>query len=351
MESDNSGSPQNEGNNIQKYVMSLLFIQTKELHKKYHNDLELSPINYYLIDKEWLDNYKQKNFYDSSVEMLKSFDDYNDYEDFRQKIKSSFNIDEKNIYSIEEKYDKKNYLDKKEKIEKYSSAFNREGELVQEQFIKECYRDIRVFQIQEGYIGNETILLTDEDNDNVVYSYSLVENPENINNFYIQVESILIFGSSNIMAEEFNFLVDCQGIKNYLNRKNIDISKNEEQDILDNKGQKIGIFLNLKKSSNLQNQKDILRTKPYFNNNQNNQQNYLPTLNDALNSNNNNNNFNFINEGPSAQNYILNNNNSNLINNGSNHMNNNNIINNNNFNFINQGSTDMNSQNNIINNK
>ena len=92
--------------------MSLLFIQTKELHKKYHNDLELSPINYYLIDKEWLDNYKQKNFYDSSVEMLKSFDDYNDYEDFRQKIKSSFNIDEKNIYSIEEKYDKKNYLDK-----------------------------------------------------------------------------------------------------------------------------------------------------------------------------------------------------------------------------------------------
>ncbi len=216
--------------------MSLLFIQTKELYKQYHNDFQLSPINYYLIDKDWLDNYKQKNNYNYSVEMLKYFDDYNDYEDFRQKIKSLYKIDERNIYSIEEKYDNKNYLDKKEKIEKYSSSFNREGELVQEQFIKECYRDIRVFQIQIGYIGNETILLIDEDNDNVVYSYSLVENPENINNFYIQVESVFIFNSSNTMNEEFNFLLDCKGIKNYLTRKNIDISKNEEQYIFGNEG-------------------------------------------------------------------------------------------------------------------
>ena len=46
-----------------KFKMALLYAQTRELKKLYEEDMELSPPNYYLVDKDWLDQYKEKNNY------------------------------------------------------------------------------------------------------------------------------------------------------------------------------------------------------------------------------------------------------------------------------------------------
>ena len=231
-----------------QYIMSLLYAQTKELQKQFHRDMEVSPMPYYLVDKEWLDNYKQKNDYKSIAQNLNSFNDYNDYDDFREKIRESLQIDQSNNIKNKEKYNPENDLKKIEKNEKYSLAYNIEGELVSHQFIRECFNDVRCFRQRDAIVGNETILITDEDNDNVVYSYSLVQSPQNSNDFYFKIEHALIFNTSPTMGEEFGYIADCKGITNYLNKNKIDALKNEEQVILNNKGQKIGIVLNLKKN-------------------------------------------------------------------------------------------------------
>ena len=322
MESNESGNEEMKGkNNSNKYIMSLLYAQTKELQKQFHSDMEVSPMPYYLVDKEWLDNFKKKNDYKSIAQNLNSFNDYNDYDDFREKIRKSLEIEQNNKIKNEEKYNPENDSKKKEKNEKYNLTFNMEGELVSYQFIRECFNDVRCFRQRDAIVGNETILITDEDNDNVVYSYSLVESSQNINDFYIKVENALMFDSSITIGEEFGNIADCKGINNYLNKNKIDALKNEEQEIFNNKGQKIGIVLNLKKSPIQQN-----IAKPFGNNNGESN-----PISDLSNINNQMQNPQFLN---------------NIISNDNNYPNNmNNNMLNNNFNPINQGISDINSNN------
>ena len=49
----------------QFYKMALLYTQTKELHEKYEQEMQISPLKYYLVAKKWLDNYKSKNNYNA----------------------------------------------------------------------------------------------------------------------------------------------------------------------------------------------------------------------------------------------------------------------------------------------
>ncbi len=44
-----------QSDNNKKYLMSLLYKQTKELHRFYNSPIE-GKKNYYLLNKEWLDN-------------------------------------------------------------------------------------------------------------------------------------------------------------------------------------------------------------------------------------------------------------------------------------------------------
>ena len=94
IENENGNQNKNENNKEKKYKMSLLFIQTKELQKYYNQEMEISPKNYYLVDKNWLDNYKEENNYKNATEMLKVFDDWEDYDDFKQKIRISYGVEE-----------------------------------------------------------------------------------------------------------------------------------------------------------------------------------------------------------------------------------------------------------------
>ena len=79
--------------NKQNYKMSLLFIQTKELKRFYNAKIEQNLKIYNLVDKAWLDKYKEKNDY-KSADMFDSFNDWKDYEDFKQVMGDSFLVDE-----------------------------------------------------------------------------------------------------------------------------------------------------------------------------------------------------------------------------------------------------------------
>lgn len=86
--------------NLKKYKMTLLFTQTRYLHEKYNNDMELSPETYYLVDKKWLDDYKQRNEYNKIVQKLKNSPGYNNYHNEKAKIQKELNIDQSNLTTI-----------------------------------------------------------------------------------------------------------------------------------------------------------------------------------------------------------------------------------------------------------
>ena len=80
--------------NKQNYKMSLLFIQTKELKRLFNSKMENSLKKYHIVDKSWLDEFKAKNEYKSAIEMFDSFNDWQNYEDFRDVMGDSFLVDD-----------------------------------------------------------------------------------------------------------------------------------------------------------------------------------------------------------------------------------------------------------------
>ena len=91
----------------ERYKMALLFIQTKEIQKLYNSNIENSPKNYYLVSKEWLDKYKKDNNYDYAISMFNSFNEWENYSDFKQKISKYFDKDKINftIFKAEDALD------------------------------------------------------------------------------------------------------------------------------------------------------------------------------------------------------------------------------------------------------
>ena len=106
--------------NAETYKMTLLFTQTRLLHKSYNQEKILSPFTYYLVDKDWLDNYKKKNNYDKIVKKLKDSPGYDDYFAVRDKLLKDLDIDKNNLTSIEvENVIEYFFLSKKQNLEKY----------------------------------------------------------------------------------------------------------------------------------------------------------------------------------------------------------------------------------------
>ena len=251
IESGNNKGSSNLDENTKKYLMSLLFIQTKELQKTYVQQLVSSPMNYRLVDKEWLDNYKQNYNYKSAIDMLNSYNDYSDYDDFKQKISSSYHVSKLEDDDKDDiQYD---FESKKEKLDKYELEYNREGELICEECFQDLFKESRDIPKRDVLIGDKTILINDEQDDKLIYSYSLVEGPQNNNNFFIQVNSVIILKTNKNIFDLYGEIGDCKGLNKYLEKKNIDPFKNEEQKIYSKNGENIGIFLNLQKSPVQQN--------------------------------------------------------------------------------------------------
>ena len=319
--------PISENKNINKYKMALLFFQTKELKRLYENRMKLSPEQYRLVNKEWLDNYKNRYNYNEAIQNFNSFEYCSNYYNFKYKISQQLNINE-NIITNEDYNIINNCQIEKEK---YQSNFEIpiNIELVKEQFLQDCNLGNIGFPMCNVYIGDRIIFVIDDQRDSIAYNCSLIETQTNNYNFLIQVNSILIFPKSQILIEQLDNIIS-EGFNNYLNKRNIIINSNEQQKIIDSKNlNPIGFFINIKKNndSNIQNNK-IYQKNYNLNNNINQGKIYTSSdINRNVNlnlihNNLNNNNFNNSN---------LNNNNFNNNNLNNNNFNNNNNLNNNNI--------------------
>ena len=287
-DSDNSNQ---EKQNINKYKMYLLFMQTKELKQKYENKMEFSPEQYRLTNKEWLDNFKNRYNYNEAIQNYNSFNDYSNYFDIKSRISQQLNVQE-NCITNEDQNIMSNCQIKKEK---YQSKFEYpiDIELVKEQFFQDCKLGNIGFPMCNVYLGNRTIFVIDDQRDSLAFQCSLVENQGNNYNFLIQVNSILYFQKSQILNEQLENIIS-EGFNNYFSKRNINFNSNEQQKIIDPKQMNpIGFFINLIKGNNNNNSQG-LGAPNSFDNNQN-----LPNNINSLNNNQNNPNDPNINKMPS----------------------------------------------------
>ena len=272
--------------NKQNYKMSLLFIQTKELKRFYNAKMEQNLKIYNLVDKAWLDKYKEKNDY-KSADMFDSFNDWKDYEDFKQVMGDSFLVDESffTILNTSVPY--------KKIKSKYGIEYPTNVELVCEQYVKDCLKGTVVFPTCNVLIGDKSIIIIDEEsiqkNKAVIFICSLTGKDEDYN-FAINVDYIIIYNNLNIMNEELKEISLSEGINNYLIKRKIDIKNNEEQNIIDSKNENIGKFFIAKEDKSKPSKPFMKNPFCRQNNNKNINKNYNQNnFNNNLNDNNNKN--------------------------------------------------------------
>jgi len=289
-DSDNSNQ---ENQNINKYKMALLFIQTKELKRKYENQMELCPEQYRLVDKEWLDNFKNSYNYNEAIQNFNSFNDWSNYHDFKYKICMQLNINENRITNEDQNLMNNCQIKK----EKYQSNFEYpiDIELVKEQFFQDLNLGNIGFPMCNVYLGDKTIFVIDDQRDNIAYNCSLIETQENTYNFLIQVNNILLFPRSNILYDQLDKIIS-EGFNNYLNKRNIEFDSNMQKNIIDpNSHNTIGYLINLNKKNNNSNIQSNNRYHNNFtlNNNKYQDKNYISSnINRNVNLNHIHNNLN-----------------------------------------------------------
>ena len=339
------------------YKMTLLFTQTRFLHETYNANMVLSPFTFYLVDKKWLDNYKQKNNYEKIAQKLKESTGYNDYFSIKEKLLKEFNEDKNILITKDVENITDNFIShEKQILEKYQLNVPKNIELVSEHFIIDCLNNSTQlgFTKAEVFMGNETILIIDKENNNILYCCSLEQNKEDDYNFCVKVEYILFFKDKDVENDQIYEMANLKGLNNYLTKLNIDKNKKEEQEIKDKNGTIIGKFL---KSEEEKNNNDIFNQEINAVNNSSisnsNFQQNQNQINEGNIQNDNINNSNQNNQKNQESNEKPNNNNDCLMNSFSN-IKNNNINNNKNSKNpmiinINNNSND-NKNNNIDNN-
>ena len=161
----------NQEDNIKKCQMSLLYLQTKEVKLLYSKNIVNQKI-YYLVDKEWFNNFKQSNFYNDAVEEFKNIEDIN-YDNLKEKLCNDYHIDKSQLVSnLENISGNKEYLCKRKSFNKdnINVSYPAEFQLVKQEFFtyiqKERLDDCPLYKI---LIGNQSIIIIDNKQDNVAF--------------------------------------------------------------------------------------------------------------------------------------------------------------------------------------
>jgi hypothetical protein len=312
--------------------MALLFIQTKELRKIYEGK-QIVKKRCYLVDKNWINNFKNSYNYKDSVTTFNSFKEWKNYDDFKSKIIKFIQINEEDLNSFKKDIDN-NFEIKRQMLN--NIEYPVDFELVNSQFFIDCKINVG-FPLCTVFIGNKSIFVIEDKNCNTAYHCSPIEGSKNDdNNFLIKANSILAFNVPNILNENINTIIS-KGINKFLKELNININSNNQQSIIFNNNN-IGFFINLINNSQLNNQ-NINNNNPSGAPNpqdKNNQQNinFLKDnqmQNQFTNNNQNMQNFQFQNDSQNNFKTVINKNylsrNQGFGNNNNNY--NNNIINNN----------------------
>ena len=245
----------NSNEDVKNYLMYLLYFQTKELYELYNSPIEKSQIekkqNYYLLNKEWLDNFKFLNNYEKIFDNPSSINYSQNYLDFKNQLLKTLNINEKEINNnIEDISENNNYLCLKNNLDISNTniLYPINGELIKEDYFSNnitCSKDNNpLYQILIGY---NTIIIIDNNLENILYICSLMkDNDENNFNFCVQIDGIVSYNKEEgIFERELNKIVKFKGINNYYEKRKINKNKKGKQKIIDLEDEEVGVFYNL----------------------------------------------------------------------------------------------------------
>jgi hypothetical protein len=165
-----------------KLEMSLLYNQSIEIIKLYHQEIKKNILNilkYYIVPKKWLDNYKSKNNYDSIKEEIPFSENIN-----QKKINIDLNGEINSLESLKET----------ECIEKYKIFYPKNFTLVK----KEIFNSLNEIYLYEVIFGEKNIFIFDNNKENknknlFICSLNYEKDfREDITDFFINVDSIII---------------------------------------------------------------------------------------------------------------------------------------------------------------
>jgi hypothetical protein len=225
--------------NMKMCLMSLLYIQTKEVELLYNNNI-VNEKNYYLVDKEWLNKFKQSYNYDNAAQQLQNIQ-YVNYDNLKEKFCNQYQIDKSQlINNIENLSMNQEYLCKRYQFTKdnINISYPVEFQLVKEEFFtyypKNRLDDSPIYKI---LIGNKSIVIFDNKMENVAFVYSIFEDE-------IKIRGILVYNSQQILEKEKKIILDLNVIDNYFNNRKLDETKKEIQKIID-RDEELGYFYSL----------------------------------------------------------------------------------------------------------
>ena len=316
--------------NKKNYKMSLLFIQTKELKRLYNSKMENKLKRYHIVNKSWLDEFKLKNDYKSAVETFDSFNEWKNYEDFRDLMGDSFLVNDELFTKVFSTVRCKR-VKLREDID-YPKNF----ELVYFQYFLDSFRGTLACPLCQILIGDKSIILFDDEYKNkkrpIIYICSLKTEKEGEYSFEIQVDCVIIYKDMDTMNKELEEISGSKGIYNYLLKRKLDINNSEEQDVINDKLEIVGKFNIILNDFSYEEENNNSQIKENKQNNSNNNNDHkskvLFDINDTKDKNkelNNNNNGNIIRNNVNLNNNSNKNDNMNKMNNYCNNNQNKNI--------------------------
>lgn len=231
--------------------INLLYSQTIELQKLYYqtiyeNDSRTSK--YYLLPKKWLDNLKSKYNYSSIIQGINILDCH-DYNYFREILLKNKENNKYNNNFINEINTIENNIEK-ETISKYSINYPINFVPVK----PDIFENLNKKLLYDLIIGEGNIFIFDNDkqhkNQNIfICSINSNENTEDISDFSVNVDSILILKEKKRTKERNKFIKyisENKGIKNYFKQRKIDANKIGEQIVYNNEDEEVAIFYKIK---------------------------------------------------------------------------------------------------------
>ena len=245
-----------------KLSLYLIYAQALEIHKLYFEELGEKKLNkvmekYFLIDKNWLDEYKYRNDYFQIIQDAEQ-NKKDDYKTFKSKINEKLKKNIKKTLKIEAP----------KLIQELLSDY---GILIPKNFVivkKEIFESyfLKLNLLYDVIIGEKNIFIFDKKTENskfeniFVCSIQYNENNDDITDFNIVIDYILIFNKEYASEGKKNFfelIINGHGINNYFIRKRLDNKLYGEQNIFGELNQMYGFLFKIKNNKNFEEEKKI----------------------------------------------------------------------------------------------
>ena len=247
-----------------KYIMSLLYLQTRELKNKAGHDIESQKC--VLISKEFLDKYKNDNNYNN----MKNSSDYllniadSGYEEQKKVLRQKYNIDENKLPVMDSiLVIEINWSLEKQFLDIDNIEYPDKMEIVSYKYFQDCYKGKIFNKTYDVLFASDAVIIIDND---MIYLCSLIKGGENEYNFQVKVDVLLKFQNPEIIKNEVEYMVK-YGLKNYFKFHNINQDFNKKQELKN----QIGFLINIKKENEENNIVNSFSprnsfSKPYDNN-------------------------------------------------------------------------------------